>query len=295
MNKDHKNLAHITQLKNIALISRKIVSGLMAGNYRSVFKGPGLEFDEAREYFEGDDARFIDWNVSARMNAPYVKTFREEREMVLFLVQDFSASLFSGTGLVNKRDTAGLIASILSYAAVLNNDQVGAIFFSEIIEKWVSPMKGQKHVTRLISDLLNYQPQGKGSDLGLALGTVYQSLKRRGICIIISDFKTESGWKEMSMLARKHDVIAIKITDPAEKVFPVTGLTELEDSETGHSVYGIGISKRFQRKYHDFWETQELHWKRECRRRGIHTLILNTDDDPVQNLVAFFSRRKKGR
>ncbi len=284
-----------SRIKNLPLASEKIVEGLFSGNYRSVFRGPGLEFDEVREYQQGDDSRFIDWNVSSRMGSPYTKTFREEREMTLFLLVDASASLGTATGRMSRQDMVLILSSLLAFAAVHNNDRVGAAFFSDRIEKWVPPKKGKKQVFRLVEDITHLPLQGRGSDLAYAVRTVYDSLKRRGICVIISDFRVNPSWRELSLLAKKHDVIAVKITDPSEKVFPLSGLAELIDPETGASMHAPGGIPRFRRRYREFWDAHHLFWERECRRRGVTTLSLSTDDDPVATLLRFFARRKKRR
>ncbi len=287
-----KNRELFSHVKRLHLVSAKLVEGLFAGNYRSVFKGPGIEFDEVREYAPGDDSRLIDWNVTSRMGTVYTKKFREEREIVLFLIVDISASLLSGTGRKNKRDIIGLLSAILALSAVSNNDRAGALFFSDRIEHWVPPMKGKKHVLRLIRDIFTVDPAGKGSDLGLAIRTVYKSLKRRGICVILSDFRTESGLKELTMLARKHDVIAVKITDPTDFSFPISGLIELNDPETGEDVVIHGGSQRFRREYAEFWSEYHVAWEKEIRKKGIDTVTIGTDENPAQKLVAFFNRRK---
>ena len=282
-----------SRIKHIPLLSSRLSTGLLAGNYRSVFRGPGLEFDEAREYVPGDDARFIDWNVSSRMGSPYSKTFREEREINFFLLLDVSASLYLGTGSSRKIDTARLVAALLSFAAIHNNDRVGALLFSDRIEKYVPPSKGEKHVARLVQDMVSLVPEGKGSDLGLGARTAGEVLKRRGICVILSDFRVSGGWKELSVLGRKHDVIAVKITDPSEFEVPGSGFVELMDPETGYTIRGKTGSKKFRKEYRNFWEMQDIYWRRQCRRRSIDSLVVDTEDDPVEKLLAFFDRRKK--
>lgn len=282
-----------SQLKHIPLLSSRLSAGLLAGNYRSVFRGPGLEFDEAREYVPGDDARFIDWNVSSRMGSPYSKTFREEREISFFFLIDVSASQYLGSGSVRKIDTAMLTAALLSFAAVNNNDRVGALFFSDRIEKYVPPSKGEKHAARLVQDMISLSPEGRGSDLSLGIHTAYEVMKRRGICVILSDFRISGGWKELSLLGRKHDVIAVKITDPSEFDLPGSGFVELLDPETGVSVRGSASSKGFRKEYRDYWDMQDIFWKRQCRRRSIDTLAIDTEDDAVERLLAFFDRRRR--
>jgi uncharacterized protein (DUF58 family) len=284
-----------SRIKNLPLASSKLVEGLLTGNYRSVFRGPGLEFDEVREYTEGDDSRFIDWNVSSRMGEPYTKTFREEREMTLFLIVDVSSSLDSGTGRLGKKELVLILSSLLSFAAVHNNDRVGSVFFTEEIEKWVPPRKGKKQVFRLVEDMMNHRPGGRGSDLGLAIRTVYEALKRRGICVVISDFRVGPSWRELTLLAKRHDVIAVKVTDPSEHFFPFTGLVEMTDPETGHDLTAAGNSSRFRKEYKEFWDAYHLFWQRECRRRGIGTLTVSTNDDPVERLLRFFASRRRRR
>lgn len=284
-----------SRIKNLPLASEKIVEGLFSGNYRSVFRGPGLEFDEVREYQQGDDTRFIDWNVSSRMGSPYTKTFREEREMTLFLIVDASASLGTATGKTSRQDMVLILSSLFAFAAVHNNDRVGATFFSENIEKWVPPKKGKKQVFRLVEDFRSMPLQSRGSDLAHAVRTVYESIKRRGICIIISDFRVNPSWRELSLLAKKHDVIAVKITDPSEKVFPLSGLAELVDPETGSTLHAAGSLPKFRRRYREFWNSHHLLWERECLRRGVAPLSISTNDDPVMSLLRFFDRRRKRR
>ncbi|WP_020611326.1 DUF58 domain-containing protein [Sediminispirochaeta bajacaliforniensis] len=287
------SLELFARIKNLPLVSSRLVEGVLSGNYRSLFKGPGLEFDEVREYAEGDDSRFIDWNVSSRMGQPYVKTFREEREMALFLVIDVSASLGFGNGKLSKQETVATLAALLAFSAVHNNDRVGAAFFSDRIEKWVPPRKGRNQIFRLAGDIMEVEPKGKGSDLALALRGVHESVKRRGICVIISDFRTAPCWREMSLVAKRHDVIAIRIEDPSDKDFPVPGFAQLRDPETDGVLPAFGASSRFRREYREFWETHRIYWDRECRRRGISTLTVSTDDDPIESLFAFFRRRRR--
>ncbi len=287
------SLQFLSKIRHIPLVSLKLVEGLLSGNYRSVFRGPGLEFDEVREYTQEDDSRLIDWRVTSRMNNPYIKTFKEERELVMFLIVDVSASMRSGSGNMSREDTASVLSVLLAHAAIRNNDRVGAVFFSDEIEHWVPPLKGRKHISRLIKDMQDIKPEGGGTGLDLAIRTVQESLKRRSICVILSDFRTSLGWQELTLLSRKHDVIAIKISDPDDTRFPGTGLAYLKDPETGMIVPSLGISKSFQKDHRDFWVTQELFWMRECRRRGIDTLNVSTADDPVMKLISYFNRRKR--
>lgn len=286
MNKDR--LA--SRVKRLQIISTRLVEGILAGNYRSVFRGPGMEFDEVREYVEGDDARLIDWNVSSRMGSPYTKTFREERELVLFLVVDYSASVFAGGGA--RSEIATQLVSLLSFAAIRNNDRVGAVFFSDRIEKWVPPKKGKKHALRLIGDTIEFEPQGRGSDLALALRASGEALKRRGIVFIISDFKTGGYDRELSLLARKHDVIAVRLVHPVDNEYPPSGLAYLQDPETGEVIPGLGFSPAFRESYEDFQMLRRRQWLMDCGRRGVSTLEIMTSEDPGEKLIRFFERRR---
>ena len=281
------------KVKTVEIIASRLVESILAGGYRSIFKGQGIEFDEVREYEEGDDSRMIDWNVTSRIGAPYTKVFREEKEVSLFLIVDMSASLFAGSGKIAKNEMAALVFAILGISAVVNNDRVGGVFFSDRIEKWVSPAKGKKHVLRLINDLLRLVPAGTGSELSLALKTVCESLKRRGICVIISDFKTDNYWAELSILASKHDVIALKISDPLDSQLPETGMIELKDTETGRVMLTGGAFKGAREKYKMYWEKHYTEWKSNCMRRGVRILEINTNDDPGWKLYQFFRKRKR--
>ncbi|MFP4642718.1 MAG: DUF58 domain-containing protein [Spirochaetales bacterium] len=282
----------IERVKHLELASRKLVDGLFSGNYRSVFRGPGIEFDEVREYTEGDDARLIDWNVSSRMNSAFTKTFREEREMLLFVLVDVSGSIRPFEAMNSRFETAAQVSALLSFAAIRNNDRVGAGFFSDRIEHWIPPLKGRKHAMRIIQDMLVVRPQGKGSDLALALRTVGEALPRRGICVVISDFKTSDYYRELRTLARRHDTLAIRIVDPLDIEFPRSGLISLEDPESGREILAYG-SRAYRTDYHSFWQMHRRQWLRECGRRGVSTLEIRTDDDPAGRLIQYFKQRKR--
>lgn len=281
-----------SRVRRLHVRSRKLVESLFAGNYHSVFKGPGLEFDEVRDYEYGDDVRFIDWNVSSRMGAPYSKTFKEERELILLVLVDVSASLSMGSGSIDKREVAGNLFALLALAAVANNDRVGSLLFSDKTERLVVPMKGRRHVLRQISEVLGYNGAGRGSNLALALKTASQTLKRKSIVVVLSDFRSEGYQSELALLARKHDVIAIRLTDPLDKEFPATGLIELEDPETGEGFTAWGRSAALRKEYSDFWDDHRRLWLNECRTAGVDTLEVGTDDEPADQLQAFFRRRR---
>lgn len=287
---DSRNISN--KVKQLHFISRKLVDTIFAGNYHSVFKGPGLEFDEVREYSWGDDPRFIDWNVTSRMSAPYTKTFREEREVVLQVLVDTSSSLFYSSGKINKRELAGHVFTLVALAAVANNDKVGCLLFSDKIEEQIPPRKGKKHVLKQITQILSVEEGGRGSNLALALSTASQTMKRRGICMVLSDFRTSRYKKELSLLARKHDVIAVRLTDPLDNEFPSSGLISLEDPESGLQWQGVG-TKKMRASYREFWDHERYLWRKTCQTAGVDTLEISTEDDPAVKLLHFFERRKK--
>ncbi len=280
------------KVKQLHFASRKLVDTIFAGNYHSVFKGPGLEFDEVREYTAGDDPRFIDWNVTSRMGAPYTKTFREEREVVLQVLVDTSSSLYYSSGRINKRELAGHLFALVALAAVANNDKVGSLLFSDRIEEQIQPRKGKKHVLKQITQILAVAEGGRGSNLALACRTASQTMKRRGICLILSDFRTSRYRTELTLLARKHDVIAIRLTDPLDREFPPSGLIRLEDPESGELWRTMGTS-RMRQQYREYWEHERYLWLKNCKAAGADTLEISTEDDPAVKLQHFFERRKK--
>lgn len=281
-----------SRVRNLHVRARKLVDSFFAGSYHSVFKGIGIEFDEVREYEYGDDTRFIDWNVSSRMITPYTKTFKEERELILFIIVDVSASLKLGNGPVDKREIAGTLFALLSLAAQANHDKVGSLLFSDSVERLIMPNSGRRHILRQISDVLGYQALGRGSNLAAALRTAAQTLKRKSIIAILSDFRTSHYQRELSLLSRKHEVIAIRLSDPLDREYPQLGLAELEDPETGESLVTWGFSSSLKRDYENYWNDHRQMWLCDCRSAGTDILEVSTDEDPADSLQAFFRRRR---
>ena len=288
-------LPSLARLRQLQLVAQRLVDSLLAGNYRSVFRGPGIEFDEVREYVEGDDVRMIDWNVSSRFGSMYTKTYREEREMTLFLVVDVSSSLDFGSGARSMRDIALVSSALLTLAAVQNNDKVGGALFTDEIERWVSPAKGRGHAMRLLQDILSIEPRGGGSNLSGALRAVSESLKRRGIVIVISDFMTADYQRDLALLAKRHDVIALRITDPICSELPSFPILHVCDPETGRSLHLNGHSRRFRFTFEQFWHQHRQQWLRECRRRGVSAVEISTVDHVADRLISFFRNRGKRR
>lgn len=269
------------------------MEGLFAGNYHSVFKGPGLEFDRVREYEYGDDVRFIDWNVSSRMTTPYTKTFKEERELIFFVLLDVSASLSMGSAGIDKRELAGNIFALLALAAEANDDRVGSLLFSNRVERLVVPMKGHRHVLCQISEALGYQADGRGSDLGLALRTASCSLKRRSIVVILSDFRCDGYQTELALLSRKHDVIAVRLKDSLDRRFPPTGLLDFLDAESEAGFTAWGASRLLKKEYGEFWEEKRQRWLADCRASKTDVLEVGTDEEAADALQLFFRRRRQ--
>ncbi|WP_018526099.1 DUF58 domain-containing protein [Alkalispirochaeta alkalica] len=290
-----EHLPSEARLRQLQIVAQRLVESLLAGNYRSVFKGTGIEFDEVREYVEGDDTRLIDWNVSSRFGQVYTKTFREEREMTLFLVVDISESLSYGSVERSMREVALIASSLLTLAAVQNNDKVGGALFSEKIDGWIAPAKGRTHALRLLQEIITTKPSGKGSNLADALQTVSESLKRRGILVIISDFQTAGYQRELALAAKRHDVIALKIGDPVMEDLPSFPMVTAADAETGRTLFLNGRSRRFRFAFEQFWKQHRQQWLRECHRRGISAIEVSSVDNVADRLISFFRRRSTGR
>lgn len=223
------------KIRKIQIHTTQLANDILAGAWHSAFKGRGMEFEEVREYQTGDEVRSIDWNVSARMNHPYVKVFREERELTVILIVDVSASSRFGSQNQLKKDLIAEIGAVLAFSAIKNNDQIGLILFSDEVEKFIPPQKGTRHVLRVIRELLGFQPKGTGTNLQKALDYIGGVLRKSSICFLISDFICPLHQKEISIISKKHDLISINVSDPYELEFPKGELINLVDLETGMS------------------------------------------------------------
>ena len=289
MSAPHAALAR--DARRIKIAAERVAAALSAGGYRSAFRGQGVEFDEVREYHDGDDVRTIDWNVTSRLGGPvsgaYSKVFREERELAILLLVDLSASVVAGS--VEKRELTVWIAAILALSAQFNDDRVGACLFNDRIESWVAPAKGRTRVLRLVNDLLRAEPSGRGSDLPLALRTMTANLQRRSVCIILSDFKADGYWHELRAAARSHDVIAIRIAEPLDRELPTGAAVELVDPESGLRRFGVA------RGYRRFWDLHFHAWRVRCRQAGVAVLEIGIGEDPGASLARFFTARRRRR
>lgn len=283
------------KIRRIEIHTRRLVNESFAGEYHSIFKGSGMEFDEVRPYTPGDDIRSIDWNVTARMGSPYIKRFVEERELTVMLVVDASASGEFGSVGRFKRDLAAEIAAVLSFCATTNNDKVGLLIFSDRIERFIPPHKGRSHVLRIIRELLAFAPQGRGTDISLALNTVNRILKRRSIIFLVSDLlAAPAGYKaSLAISNRRHDVIALDINDPLEERIPPAGLLALEDAESG-IIQTVDTSNRAWRNTFAERVRQLAEDKAAVLRTcDVDRIPIYTNVDYAPALTAFFRQRAR--
>jgi len=281
------------EVRRIEITTRHLVRDMVAGVYSSAFRGRGVEFAEVREYQAGDDVRIIDWNVTARLGSTYVKRYLEERELTVRFLVDFSASKQFGSRRRTKGDLATEVCAVLALAAANNNDQVGALFFTDRIELMVPARKGRRHVLRIVSDLLSFQPAGTGTDLAAALSYLEPILRRRSVLFVVSDFMTSGYDAELGRLARKHDVVAVQLVDPRERELPDAGLVTLRDPESGAWRYVDTGSEALRSAFRDRMAEFDAELERRLRERGADLLRLETDRSYAEPLLAFFRRRER--
>ncbi|HEX9203419.1 MAG TPA: DUF58 domain-containing protein [Vicinamibacteria bacterium] len=280
------------KIRRIQIRTRVILESGIGGAYHAVFKGRGMEFAEVREYEAGDDARTIDWNVTARMGAPFVKKFVEERDLTLLLLVDVSGSQAFGSRFLLKRDYAAELAAVLAFSAVANHDRVGAVLFSDRIEGYVAPGRGRDHALRIVRDLLALAPRGKGTDLEGALRFAQRVMKRRGIVAVISDFQDRAYERALGVLRRRHDVIALHLLDPRESEFPDVGLVALVDPETGERVVVDASRPDVRRR---LAATVLMETRPAFKRTRVDALTLSTAESYEKPLSAFFKARERRR
>ena len=283
----------LKQLRSIELRTSRLADEQLAGTYHSVFKGQGLSFREVRAYSPGDDVRFIDWNVSARMSEPFVKVFTEEREMTVMLVVDASASEDFGTVRASKSRVAAEVAALCAFSAIKNNDNVGLILGTEVVEKIVPPKKGEKHVMRVIRDVLGFEPAYLGTDIGLALQTLVKVCKRRSVAFVISDFFDEGYERALALASAKHDVIPVMLVDPRDEELPDIGIASLEDLETGEEVLVDTSDPRVRERFRESMKNVRKERERVFRKLSLDRVVVRTDRDFVQPLRELFSKRAR--
>ena len=280
-------------VRQLEITTRGLVRSLAAGDYASVFRGRGVEFAEVREYMAGDDIRTIDWNVTARLGVPYVKRFREERQLTVLLVIDVSASGHFGSALRTKRDLAAELAAVLALAGTRHRDRVGAVLYTDRIEWFAPPRSGRRHALTIVDRVLGVEPVGRGTNLPLALDYLEPLLRRRAAVVVISDFMDPEQWSAMERLAPRHDVVAIQLSDPRERALPSIGLANLWDPETGDWKTVDLSLEATRRQLHDRWAEFEASLARRCHANRIDLLRLSTDRPYSEPLAAFFGRRDR--
>ncbi|NBO92710.1 MAG: DUF58 domain-containing protein [Planctomycetia bacterium] len=280
------------KVRQLQFMARRAVHELLGGEYHSAFKGTGIAFDEVRPYQPGDDVRGIDWNVTARMDAPFVKRYIEERERTVVLVLDASASLDFGTGSCTKRDAAAEVAALLAFSALANNDRIGLLLSSDRIERFVPPIKGQRHALRIIRDILFFRPQHRGTSLAQGLDHLNRVLPRRAIVFLLSDFLDRDFERPLKRTAQRHELIAVHLSDPREHTLPCAGLVHLADAETGRRLLVNTTSPALSAGYrtHAVQRTERL--KRITRGAGIDLVEVSTDGEHIETLIRFFRSRR---
>ena len=285
----------VKKIRQIEIRTRRLVDETFSGSYQAVFKGLGMEFAEVRPYTPGDEVRNIDWNVTARMGQPFIKRFVEERELTVMLLFDASASGDFGSRVHFKRELAVELAAVLAFSAGSNNDKVGLLIFSDRVEHFVPPRKGRQHILRLVRDLLVFQPIGRGTDIRLGLNAVMNILKRRSILFLLSDFQSEPQLYRKALISanRRHDLVAVELSDPLEEALPPGGLLALEDPESGEVHWVDPDSSRWQNAFQEQVQQRQAMQKRLFTQAGIDHIAVRTGEDYIGALRVFFRRREK--
>lgn len=287
----------LKKVRKIEIKTRALSHQIFAGEYHSAFKGRGMAFSEVREYQYGDDVRNMDWNVTARLRAPYVKVFEEEREMTVMLLVDISRSGFFGTVGSTKRDMLAEIAAVLSFSAFINNDKVGALFFSDKIEKFIPPRKGRSHLLRIIREIIELKPESSGTDIGGALRFLTNAIKQKCTAFLLSDMMDTdtSGAPRyedaIKVAAGRHDLSVIKVFDPRERTIPDIGLVNVKDSETGETAWINTSSSKVREAYAKAAQDADMKATKLMRQYQIDSVDISTGSDYVKGLMAFFDRR----
>ena len=282
----------LKKVRKIEIKTRGLSNNIFAGQYHTAFKGRGMAFSEVREYQYGDDVRDIDWNVTARFHRPYVKVFEEEREMTVMLLIDVSGSLEFGTQVQTKKDMVTEIAATLAFSAIENNDKIGVIFFSDKIEKYIPPKKGRKHILYIIRELIDFHPESRRTDVGMAVEFLTSAMKRRCTAFLLSDFYQRKEFTQpLTICNRKHDVVAIQVYDQRAKTLPDVGLMKVCDAETGHEMIIDTSSKRLRRAHTQYWLNRQQQLTEVMNKSRVDHVSIATDEDYVKKLLALFQMR----
>lgn len=291
----------LKKVRQVEVRTSRLVNDTLAGNYHSVFKGRGMNFEEVREYVPGDDIRAIDWNVTARTGVPHIKKFTEERELTIMLIIDISGSGDFGSGAGSKREMMAEVGSILAFSARRNNDRVGLILFTDFVELYIPPKKGRSHILRVIREILFFQPQGRKTDLLLPLDFVNRVAKRRCVTFLLSDFCLPGVFEEtlsrlqpkLQITNRRHDLISMIVSDPREYQLPDVGWLTLEDAESGAQVEVNTSDPAIRRDYAELAATRQKRLRRAIRSAGLDLLDLSTDQPYLPALLQFFKSRQR--
>ena len=283
----------LKKVRRIEIRTNRLVNESLAGEYHSVFKGRGMEFDEVREYTPGDDIRTIDWNVTSRMGHPYVKKYVEERELTVMLVVDASASGDFGTVGSTKRAMAAEVCALLAFSAIRNSDRVGLLIFTDREERYVPPRKGRNHVLRVIREVLTFQPVGRGTNLTLALESLARGIRRRSVAFVVSDFLDADFERALRLANRKHDVIALSLSDPREMELPPVGLLELEDAESGRRMLVDTWDRKAMQQFAAHQKARAETRRRIFRRNEVDFVELSTSSPYDLPLIRFFHERAR--
>jgi len=282
----------LRKIRKIEITTSRLVSNQLAGQYHSVFKGRGMEFEEVRPYSPGDDVRVIDWNVSARMNEPYIKRFKEERDRTVMLLVDMSASGIFGSRTQSKREVAAEIAALVAFSAISNNDRVGLIVFTDVIELFVPPKKGKRHVLRVVREILGFQPQSPRTDISVGLDYLAKVARRRSVAFLVSDFIADGWERSLRIAARRHDLVPVAIVDPLEEALPRLGLVSFEDLESG-DLFEFDSSGPEADEYRERVAAQARERETTLRRLKLDFVNVRTDKPYVDAMVEFFRARAR--
>ena len=283
----------LKKVKQVEIRTRGLVNDLFGGEYHSVFKGRGMAFSEVREYQPGDDIRLIDWNVTARNGSPFIKIFEEERELTVYLLVDISKSGEFGSQNQLKQEFGAEIASVLGFSAIKNNDKVGLILFSNDVEKYVVPKKGKSHVLRVIRELLYTTPKNNKTSIKNALDYLLKVAKRKSVVFLISDFIDDDYWSSLKIVNRKHDLIGIRLFDPAEKLLPDLGVIKVRDPESGSSFWIDTSSRREMEKLKSQINSDFATFNKQAKKISFDTISVSTNGDFVDPLISLFRKREK--
>ncbi|MDR0699712.1 MAG: DUF58 domain-containing protein [Tannerella sp.] len=282
----------LKKVRKIEIKTRGLSNNIFAGEYHSAFRGRGMAFSEVREYQYGDDIRDIDWNVTARYARPYVKVFEEERELTVMLMIDVSGSKDFGSVNMMKNELTTEIAATLAFSAIQNNDKIGVIFFSDKIEKFISPQKGRKHILYIIRELLDFKPENRNTNISQALEYLTNVIKKRCTTFLISDFIDKGSYADALTIAnRKHDVVAIQVYDSRETELPAVGLIKMKDAETGRERWIDSSSSSIRRMYGEWWNHRQNEMLQSFKKCRVDSVSIRTEDDYVKSLLALFHKR----